>query len=380
MKNVTDLLAFRCAYWEGKLYCMERYFNLLFTIDIQDGTLELTDIIPNEDILQDVICGHMTVYNGKLILTPFRTRKIWLYDLSSQTWESIDIVEKENSYGLSGIFQSYTYHNILFLIGGGYPAIIRLDMENKCCDYIESPYQDMINRHPDIDCFYFRLHGVQLENNLFLASCLDNYVLKFDMETTEYQWFKIGDDHYVFSEMTWDGTSFWLSPRLNCDIVKWDGKEKTEILPMPPELKPSTNKYAWTACYDGNHVIFPCLNYPESIVIDPKKNHFEIQHEQYTLYTRLDNGMVVSQTSSGDLTIKTGEQVTKTYHPAIDRDELRRFYEKKRIPVFTSSTLYYESSEDSLLSLKDFLTFTTPAARNQVADAQTGRKIWKQIR
>lgn len=380
MKNLVDLTACRCTFWEGKLYCMERYFNLLFSIDVQDGTLELTDIIPGQDIRQDIICGHMTVYNGKLILTPHKTRKIWLYDLSSKTRDTIDIVEKENSYGLSGIFQSYTYHNSLFLIGGGYPAIIRLDMESKSCDYIEKPYQDMIRRHPDIDFLYFRLHGVHLENDLFLASCLDNYVLKFDMETTEYQWFKIGDDHYVFSEMTWDGTSFWLSPRLNCDIVKWDGKEKTEIIPMPPELKPSTNKYAWNACYDYDHIIFPCMNYPESIVIDTKENSFEIQHEQYTLYTRLDNGMVVSQTSSGDLTIKTGEQVTKTYHPAIDRETLRQFYEEKNMPVFTASHLYYESPENPMLSLEDFLAFTKPAARNQIPDGQIGKAIWKTIR
>lgn len=380
MKNMINLLACRCTYWEGKLYCMERYFNLLFSIDIKDGTLELTDIIPEQDIIQDVICGHMTVYNGKLILTPNRTRKIWIYDLSTGNWDSINITEKENSFGFGGIFQLYIYHNSMFLIGAGYPAIIRLDIENKSCDYIEKPYHDMINRHPDIDFFYFRLHGVQLENNLFLASCLDNYVLKFDMETEGYQWFKIGDDNYAYSEITWDGTSFWLSPRLNCDIVKWDGKEKTEILPMPPELKSAVDKYAWTACHDGNHVIFPCINYPESIVINPQKNTFEIRNEQYTMYTRLDNGMVINQTTNGDLTVKTKDLVSKTYHPAISKHELKRFYEEKGIPVFTASNLYYETSEKPLLSLEDFLTFTTPTSQKQIPDEQIGKAIWEKIK
>lgn len=380
MKNMIDLLACRCTCWGGKLYCMERDINLIFSIDLQDGTLELTDIIPQQDIRQNVICGHMTAYNGKLILTPHRTRKVWIYDLSSKDWDSIEIIEKENSYGLSGIYQSYIYNNNIFLIGGGYPAIIRLDIENKSCDYIESPYKDMISRHTDIDFFYFRLHGVQLENNLFLASCLDNYILKFDMETEKYQWIKIGSDNCAYSEITWDGSNFWLAPRLNCDIVKWDGKEKTEILPMPPELKPTTDTYAWGAYYDGEHVIFPCVSHPKSIVIDIQNDTFEIQDQQYTVYTRLDDGMVVNQTINGDLTVKTKDLVSKTYHPAISRDELKRFYEENGIPVFTASNLYYETSENPLLTLEDFLTFTAPTPQKQIPDEQIGKAIWKKIK
>lgn len=380
MNNMINLSIHRCTYWEEKLYCMAREFNLLFSIDIQDGTVNPIDAIPQEHILSNFICGHITIHNNKLIISPFKTKKIWIYDLLSKHWDSITIKERDNLYGLGGFFQTYIYNNSLFLIGCGYPAIICLDLENYSCYYIEEPYQDLLSRHPDIDFFYFRTQGVLLNNNLYLASCLDNYVLKFDFETKKYHWIKIGSDDYVYSEITWDGNNFWLSPRLNCDIVKWDGKDKIEILSMPPELKPSLNTYAWTACYDGNHVIFPCVSHPKSIIVDIQRNAFKIEERQYNLYTRLDNGMIISQTSNGELSIKSDDTIKK-YHPSIDIEYLRQFYEKKNLSIFNGGTLYHETPASSLLSLENYLAFLKSVSQEKLeTEGQVGKEIWEAIR
>ena len=380
MNNTIDLSIYRCSYWKERLYCMAKNFNLLFSIDIQDGTVDLIDAIPQEDILSAVICGHITAQNNKLILTPHITKKIWIYDLISKHWDGIAIKESNNLYGSGGFFQTYMYQDCLFLIGGGYPAILCLNLKNYSCDYIEGPYQDMLTRHPDPDFFYFRTQGVQLDNSLFLASCLDNNILKFDLATRTYHWIKVGSDDSVFSEIAWDGSSFWLSPRLNCDIVKWDGKDKTKTLSLPSELKPSLNTYAWTTCYDGNHMIFPCVSHPKSIKINIQKDSYEIFDQQYILYTRLDNGMIVSQTTDGNLSVQNGESV-QTYKLTVDTDQLNEFYEKKNLPVYKGQTLYHEGAKNSISSLESFLALTKAASeRRPAAEGPIGKAIWEAIR
>lgn len=379
MKNKLKTLLVRvCSYWNNKIYCFASDFNLLFSIDIKDGKLQLVDAIPEENIPIQYLLGSMNINNSKLILGPRNAKKIWTYDLNTKTWDNLSINKLDDQQ--NGITQIYNYKNFVYLIGSSYPAILCIDLENNTCDYIEEPYKEAAARHEKVDFLYFRAHGVQLDNNLYLASCLDNFVLKFDMETKKYQWIKVGDDGCAYSEITWDGTSFWLSPRLNCDIVKWDGKEKTEILPLPPELKPTTNTYTWTACYDGRNIVFPCMSHPESIIIDTQKNMFEIQKQQYNLYTRLDNGMVISQTIDGELSIKTDDTI-QTYNPSVDIEQLKHFYDKKNLSVFNDGTLYHETPAPSLSSLESFLALTKSASEHKPAtEGQIGKAIWEAIR
>lgn len=380
MDNKINLSVYRCTYQEGKLYCLAGDFNLLFSIDTKDGAVELIDSVPQTNLLSTFSRGRIMFHDSKLIIPPDKTGKIWIYDLLLKCWNNIPIKKRNTLYGSGVFFQAYIYDNNLFLIGGDYPAILCLNLTNQTCDYIEEPYQDIIDRHPDIDFSYFRLQGVALKDNLYLASSLDNYVLKFDMQTKKHQWIKVGDDTYVYSEITWDGNDFWLSPRINCDIVKWDGKDKTKILPMPPELKPSLNLYAWSACYDGDHVIFPCISHPKSIIIDTHKETFEIQEQQYILYTRLDNGMVIIQTKEGELSIKT-DSTTQTYNPSVTIKQLNQFYEEKGLSVFEGGTLYHEAPAPSLLSLENYLSSLKPAdQRKPKTEGQVGKAIWETIK
>lgn len=102
--------------------------------------------------------------------------------------------------------------------------------------------------------------GAIPENILYLASYLDNFVLKFDMETRKHEWIKMGNEDHTYSAITRDGENFWLPPRVKGDIVKWDGKENTQILPLPKELEQTVPEYTWAACYDGKQVVFPIFS------------------------------------------------------------------------------------------------------------------------
>lgn len=378
-KNIMDLLTYDCAYHDGKLFCITRDFNLLFSVDIQDGNIELVDIIPKEDILTAHLAGAMTIWNGKLILTPGMSKKIWIYDLVSKHWEDLPVKEY-NHWGTGSISQIYEYKNKLFLIGGSYPAILCLDLEHNTCDYIEEPYKEVMTRLPEINFSYFRTHGIRLYNNLYLASCLDNFVLKFNMDTMEYQWIKVGNDKYMYSGITWDGNYFWLSPRLNTDIVKWDGKENVKVLSLSDDYKQNAQMYVWGACYDGRQIIFPSSTQAKSILMDIQKDCFHFCEKQYPLFTRLDNGMVVSQTADGYLSVRTEDSPEKIFHISVETDRLKQFYEERNIKIYKEQTLYTEIPNSPMLSLDGFLKFTSSRTqRKPKSNGQVGKAIWDKI-
>lgn len=377
--NVVDLFTYTGAYWKGKLYCMARDCNLLFSVDLQDGKTELIDVIPKEDTLTSFICGIMTVWNDKLIFTPQKTKKIWIYDLVSKQWDNITIKENDHCYGTGSVYQIYTYNDKIFLVGSGYPAILCLDLKNSSCDYIEEPYKDALARHPEPDYMYFWYFGVQLENSLYLASCLDNYVLKFDMDTLEYHWVKVGNDSSAYWSMAWDGNNFWLSPRSGDNIIKWDGKETVTKFPLPSELKQHP-KYTWGACYDGKQIVLPATTHTNTILINPQKDTLQIQKQQYSMYNQLDNGMIITQTTDGELSVKTGDSV-QTYKITTDTDQLRQFYKDKNLSIFKGQTISHETQKNSLLSLENFLALTKTASQNKsISEGQIGKAIWETIR
>lgn len=380
MKNkALDLITYTGVYWNGKLYCLARDYNLLFSVNLQDGKTELIDAIPEEDVLTPLICGIMTVWNNKIIFTPNKTKKIWIYDLVSEQWQNLILKEQDHLIGTGNICQTHIYKNKLFLVGSGYPAILCLDLENNSCKYIKDPYNDIAARHPNPDYLYFWYFGVTLDNALYLASNLDNYVLKFNMDTLAYDWIKIGDDNATYWGMTWDGSNFWLSPRPGGDIIKWDGKNTVKHLPLPDELKQHTD-YVWGIIYDGDKIVLSAINHTNTIFIDTANDTLQIQKQQYTMYGQLDNGMVVSQSLDGKLTVKTGDTAHE-YNPSIDMEQLKQFYENKGLSVFNSQTLYHEAPVPSLLSLENYLALTQKAdPQKTAADGSVGKNIWEAIR
>lgn len=377
--NKLDLFTYTGTYWNGKLYCLARDCNLLFSVDLQDGKTEPIDAIPEEDVLTPFICGIMTVWNNKLILTPGKTKKIWIYDLVSGQWQNLILKEQDHIIGTGVFCQTHIYKNKLFLVGSGYPAILCLDLENNSCKYIEEPYNDIVARRPNPDYLYFWYFGVTLDNALYLASGLDNYVLKFNMHTLSYDWIKIGDNSASYWGMGWDGRNFWLSPRSGSDIIKWDGKNTVKHLPLPDKLKQHTG-YAWGVIHDDDHIVLSATNHANTIFIDTANDTLHIQKQQYTMYGQLDNSMIISQTIDGELSVKNGDSV-QTYRITTDTDQLRQFYENKNLPIFKGQTLYHEVSKNSILSLESFLALTKTASQNKSAsEGQVGKAIWEKIR
>lgn len=374
-----NLLAYRCAYWNGKLYCMAQNLNLLFSIDLENGTTELVASIPEENARMDAACGDIKVWNDKLIFSPNVIKKLWIYDLVSKHWDSIEIDYPH--WGAGTFSQIHIYQDTAFLIGASYAAIACVNLKDHSCHYIKTPYKESAARYTGKRFYFFYFNSVRIKDTLYLASCVNNFVLKFDLATKTHKWIQVGDKENVYSEIAWDGESFWLSPRKKGDIIKWDGGTGTEILPLST-IPDNEAHYVWHIMNNGKEILLSNTFQHKSISIDKETNDLHVSDTSYSLLSQLDNGMLVTQTTDGKLLIKEENLSDRVFFPTTDSDQLNLFFRKeKNMPVFSPDSLYYEMPGHPILSLEGFLSYTEKQSNIPVsATSTTGKAIWEAIK
>lgn len=344
MNERQILLVKDCAYADRKFYFIAKQFNLLFCFDYEKKEIILLDVIPEGAIVEDEICGAIVQIRDQLICTPNKTPFIWVYHLKEKIWTRVEL--KQSKTGKRGILQAFEYKGYLFLVGSWYPAIVRIDVESWEIEYFEDPYEEKKKKIGKVFDAFFRSHYVIKKNYLYLASCLDNSVLQFNLDTGDYKWIIIGDSENRFSGIAYDGNDFWLAPRFNSPIIQWNGNEIICKKILPDNFD-GDNNYFFGIIYEEDNVILPNMLKPCSVIIKTKENTINTIEKQYTLMKELGNGLIVSQTIEGYLEISE-KTSTYIYRLEINSDEFLNFYESKGKKVIKEPVFFKEGDIFSL--------------------------------
>lgn len=290
---------------KNRIYFFSKEWNALYTADLKSGEIKFIDKMPEENVMAGRLCAGIMHYNEKLVLVPMTAKKIWIYDLKKSSWQSLTRRKMVEGNGGQEMFRAVEYKGDLFFIGSNYPAIIRMNPDYEL-EYWISPYA-FLKSVPPNGC-YFRADFALVENYLFLASCQNPFVLRLDLDMMEFAWFRVGEDDFRYSGITWDGESFWLSPRTATPIIKWDGKDKTEYFTLPDKF--DRGKYNFLGVqYDDGKLIFPGMFQNCTIVMDPGcSGDMEFREERYTFYRCFGGHGLLSQTVDGLLQWKDPDQ------------------------------------------------------------------------
>ncbi len=299
-----------CVLIENRIYFFSRDWNALYTTDLDSNRITFLGIMPEENVLARRLCAGI-IYNRnreELILIPMTAKKIWIYDLKTAQWKGLERKYMTDGDFHKEIFRAAEYKNNLFLIGSNYPAIIRMNIDTYELDYLTEPYTFLKPLKNGIEG-YFRSDFCLKENQLLLASCLNNYVLKIDLNTFDFEWHEVGEYGFCYSGIAWDGEYYWLSPRTGTPIVKWDGKDKTEYFPLPEEFDSLIYNFLGVQYVDGK-LIFPGMLQNKTLMIDTntRKQKIEIYEGQYFFYRYSERQGILSQNVDGLFQWKYPEQ------------------------------------------------------------------------
>lgn len=212
---------------QGNFWFTSYDFNALFKMDMQTWKAEFVGVFTDENPNGSRLYSCITSHEGKLYFAPLSAKEIAKYDPEQGSFEKISLREPQGNikskYWPGFKFSTAVqYKNYVFFVPCSYPAIVRLDTSTDQLDYFSDWLDELERLTTDFNDVYFWHKAVVIGSSLITAACNSNAVLVFDMETGASTVREIGDKANRFSDICYDGSDFWLSPRNEGPIVKWN--------------------------------------------------------------------------------------------------------------------------------------------------------------
>ncbi len=294
MKLITeDAIVVRDA-----LYFFGRDINALFQVSLSDGSISVVGTLPDEELREQRLCCKLVYYKNQIIVAPLKTKNIWFFSIDTGAWEKIEIDEYENNYARSYFRNIYVKDDRLLLWGGYYPGMVRINLT----DYSVSYRMDLMNgKRGIIKDLFFRSGPLKVRGKLYLASCVDNSVLIVDEDKLDCSWVEVGARHNRYSGIEWDGQYFWLSPRCDSAVVRWDGKGRVWEYEQPEDARFETVTYFGIVRIGDGFLIPASPNgAADSIYVD-KSGRLTREKRRYTLCKNVGKCGLIYQIAEGEI-------------------------------------------------------------------------------
>lgn len=306
MSKMVTLSACDCVEVDGYLYFFSVDFNLLYKLEISTGEISLLSSIPEENIFAERRCIKLVYYKDYLYLAPLTADKIWRYCLTDGSWKGYELKKLPGYKGINAFCDAVLYDEKIFFIGCRYPAIVILDLNTDELQYCENVFTNHLRELADlsIDSFFI-CEGVVNNNLIYMASCLSNMVMIFNMDTLECEYVSVGNERNCYSGIGYDGSYFYLSPRKKRDAVRWDGGNGFENIEMQYLTANDDTAKVGVFCGEGKVTFFGM--YGDRF--KDTSNGICTLHDKYRFYKTIKSNTFVSLESIGNLTIKRNDEV-----------------------------------------------------------------------
>lgn len=259
-----DLKSFKGILDENMYYMVSMYTGFVFCINCDTGDISVIENIPpNYPIGKNSFSG-ICKCGDKLVLIPLLANDIWMYDLNNNMWQSISLPTKVRNI-TNKFFDCCVYSNYIYMFGHYYSGIIKLNIEDLSIKEIEVTFDS-----DDIERSFFNYNSYIIGSYLYIPSCQTNCVVKIRLKDDSYELIYLGSGHEGFSGMTFDGEEFWLSPRKNGPIIRWNGDKKVEEFILPKEFE-RKDFYFGSAVNCENYILFAGFS-NLSVIIDLNQN------------------------------------------------------------------------------------------------------------
>lgn len=351
MKNeYIELFVKDCVINDDNIYCISSECNLLFKQNITNGQIALIASVPEKICVERDALGALCKYKNEIYIAPNKTDKIWIYNIDTDEWLSIER-KKLSCNGFGGMLQAFVHKDVIYMVGAHYPAIIMINPNTKDVKYIEEPFLEK-GDSSNISDIYFRSQGKILNDILYLPSCIDNTVLKLNLNNYKYEWVNVGEKGNCFSGITYDGEFFWLSPRYNSNIVKWNGAESTEEVKLPLRFA-NSDCYFCGVLASINGVLVCNMISKDSLCVDEKTLKLTENPNQYLMVKEI-NEITVIQDAGGNIKIYDHGNLIHESLLQIERRKLYKHFDNSGLSVFATKDI---TQENHMCTLNGFIDF-----------------------
>lgn len=292
----NNIVLEECVECDDSLWVFIRNHNALCTLDQEKEKIIYVASIPNEEFYKERLVSKIVPYSNDLILLPMCARNINIYHIKTNTWDQIEIPDTIYDYEPNYKFMEAVKNGrYLYLIGCSYPGVIQFDLVTYKIVKMVECYVGFSKKVKNY--IWVRSSCVKIGSKLYLASCVSNEVMIFCLDSLSYSVVEVGNENNRYSGLALDNQGiFWLSPLIDTNVVKWDGRNKyTEI---PIDNQSNQGFFSGIVIYDRIK-IFPRVYAGCTIIVDEKENISKL-NSLYHIYKKLNSDKSIYEDFYGE--------------------------------------------------------------------------------
>lgn len=321
--------------------------NMILSLDLASDTVEILGKIPEGGLNKKRLSSSILKCDDYYLFVPFLAERIWISDSSFCRWDAIDLPHKIQA---NKFYRGFIYNGKVFMIPTHYPYIVQIDVCKKEVRELDIPVKPQ--EELDSKYGYFFSNFVKEGNFLYLASCCSNAVLILNLDTLEYEWKTVGSKENKYVAIAKKDNFFWLAPRRNTRIVRWNGNDVYEEYEL---IQNYDDKYIYLGVVDNGNIFLPSIIENESVYMDQAGVHKNSCDNGYIFAENVENGTLLLADYHGNLWIQSSQQKIER-HLSITQEQLDEYIERniKNIRDYTSEDVV---NEDEVINLRNFIKF-----------------------
>jgi len=261
------------------LWFVDENINALFKIPKNTLVPEYMGTFPSEKPIGASLVRQAVILDDIIYFAPLNAEHILAFSKKSGDFFHIPFksaLQKENSaMNYSG---AVAYGKYVYFTPFRQANIMRLDTETHEIQFFTEwlkLFSTSAESMPDV---YSLMPLPMGEDSFLLPMCFTNAVLEFNMKTNSSVLHQVGDKENAYSGICYDGEQYWLTPRHNTAIVKWNPRNGQYQPFQFSSIAASTNtRYLFLrpVCFDGFIWVFP-QNFEHVLKINIKTNEISI--------------------------------------------------------------------------------------------------------
>ncbi len=203
---------------DGKIYYVDWNSPTLYVVD--DSVHEVCTLPENPIYGRhfSVLC----IYKGNAYMASFN--RTGVYKVHLENGEYVKLNMPYNEYDVEDkdykFFTSYVYEECVYFFGGQYPGILIIDCNTDNIVLWNDWVPKAMFRNPEHKEFWART--TRVGNKIYAAMYYSNSVMVFDLESRKYTSYTVGSERCSYHAIYFDGNDFWLAPRSDGPVVKWN--------------------------------------------------------------------------------------------------------------------------------------------------------------
>lgn len=392
-KDQFFLTAENFLFYKEKIWFTELHCNELYCYDLCNQKSRMVFKFNDEIEYQSRLFGELVPLGQKIYIVPCAAEKMYEVNITTGAVKDIIIKETLNSrYFKNSIkykfFSGHAYKESIYLIAAFYPAIVEYNTVSGKMNY----YDEWVEQIPEEKRNVFFRNCIMIENKIYAPCVSENFILEFDAETKKHIFHEVGSERCSYSSICKRGEWFWLSPRAEGPIVKWNPEKNQwiEYWDFADAYKDCKYSYADIVCFEKDIYCLPLEaetvikiteqgdliegSFPEGMELKNLKACI-VGHEIYLFMQSSGQFLIIDSQGNYKLMELLMPEKQKKYH-IWHRSETYRILMNNDSKI--EDVILHEKSGEALEMYLQYLLKREVSENYKKLDGKIGNEIYKQ--